>query len=91
MNILACLKHMGSQKGCVFQKNMGSLKACLSLKLLVHVSSRTIFSNVGNRFGKAAAQWLCCCSCCMALDTKNVVHGNQANGITNVAFGMVLF
>ena len=45
---------------------MGSLKACLSLKLL----QQNYFFKLGNRFGKAAAQWLCCCSCCMSLDTK---------------------
>ena len=61
---------MGSQKGCIFLKKWESYKSLSFLGILGACEQLTHFFKFGNKFGKAAAQWLCCRPCYMALETK---------------------
>ena len=55
MNILACLKRMGSQKDCMIKKK-GNHQLFSSLTLGA-CEQQNYFFKLGKRFGKAAAQF----------------------------------
>ena len=71
---------------------MGSWEAFAVNSWNMHVSSSYLFSKLGDKFGKVAPQWLLSCKIILGAWNwlKHFVHGNEASGASNVAFGMVL-